>query len=780
MNWTKYIKLVSLLMILLFGMGNQCNNKPEIEVSNWESPLTPKGPKGTTMVFAKNGQAKVAILLPEKAEPVEEKAAEELAHWLGLITNAEFRIINEPSPSKDPVISIGNTRLYREKMDKPVQFLNEGYAIEQADGHLFLNGGAWQGPLHAVYALLEEDLGCRWYTRFWKKRDFAESIEYPVLETLAFQPILRKSEPAFAIRELMIKDAFRPEWAVRNGLHPNWSYTPAITEEWGGQLNYPKGWQGHTFNKLLPRDTYFQKHPEYFSELNGKRVAKAQLCLTNEAVFKIALKKTQEVLRANPDAELFSISQNDGGGLTCTCSACSKVNRQEGAKSGTLIRFVNRIAKEISSEFSDVRITTLAYKETYLPPKTRPHDNILVQLCTDVHWPNKYLSVSEGPEISKALDGWADLGANLIIWDYAVRFKEYLRPLPNMQVLTENLRTYRDKGVQGVLIQGNFQSFGASQSAMRTWVWSKLLWNPDLDTKALIKDFTYGYYEMAGELVYQYNLGLWELWEKQRNNRSAREEELVTLDLARQGIEVFTKAQTMGLPEHVRQRVDMAKLAPLYLALALQARSDEPIDEKERKAWKKEFEKLWEKTGMERMGQGNQQPEEFFQTNQIRSTRGPASKPNAIVLTELDYKLLDDPEATVEIIKDPLAGNGFAIQQTGASKRWLIRAQLHRKDRITKNKRYRVLAYLRGSRLPGQGGSDKVLLRAGVYNNSLKKYESGCLQRLKASDLSANKYTQVELGVFELNDKQILLFTSGNDPGFEAFYIDRVELIPEN
>ena len=41
---------------------------------------------------------------------------------------------------------------------------DEGYQIAVEGEHLLLRGGAGRGIVNAVYALLEEDIGCRWYT----------------------------------------------------------------------------------------------------------------------------------------------------------------------------------------------------------------------------------------------------------------------------------------------------------------------------------------------------------------------------------------------------------------------------------------------------------------------------------------------------------------------------------------------------------------------------------------------------------------------------------------
>lgn len=49
---------------------------------------------------------------------------------------------------------------------------------------------------------------------------------------------------------------------------------------------------------------------------------------------------------------------------------------------------------------------------------------------------------------------------------------------------------------------------------LRGWVWAKQLWNPELDTQTLLKDFVFGYYKEAAEPLWNYQRMMWEYWEK--------------------------------------------------------------------------------------------------------------------------------------------------------------------------------------------------------------------------------------------------------------------------
>jgi hypothetical protein len=155
--------------------------------TGWANALLPRGKKAPEITLASGGKAHYAILLPATPDAKEEKAAAELAKWFKEMSAADFVIVKEGSsgeavtkqgaatqnaarqsiaklPSR--FISVGRTQmLQKARLPQAALSLNpEGLAIGQKDTNLYLFGGTRRGPIYAALALLEEDLGCRWYT----------------------------------------------------------------------------------------------------------------------------------------------------------------------------------------------------------------------------------------------------------------------------------------------------------------------------------------------------------------------------------------------------------------------------------------------------------------------------------------------------------------------------------------------------------------------------------------------------------------------------------------
>ncbi len=556
----------------------------------WKSALTPKGVPGAEITLARGGRTAYEILIPESPTTQEQKAAEDLAHWLGEMTGARFPVVMESDVAPTgKVISIGKTRVLANSGSKigEANLGDEGYAIDEQGGNLFLVGGGTRGPINAVYALLEEDLGCRWYSRF------SQSI--PRKPTLKFGPVKRSYVPVLEIRDPYYWEAFDGTWSLRN--RSNSSNAP-VPVEWGGNKAYALF--VHTFNTLVPPAQYFKEHPEWFSEHNGKRDP-GQLCMSNPEALKVTVESVKRILRLRPDAQIISVSQNDSVPC-CSCPLCKATADAEGSMSGPLLKFVNAVADEVGKEFPKVRISTLAYLDTAEPPKTvRPHKNVAIQLCTDSHaWGEPFLTIEETTTFQNRMKAWAAMGADINIWDYTCNFSNYVGPMPNWQVVTDSIHFFVNNNAKGVMLQGNYQTPGTADGYMRCWVWSKLLWDPTLDTQALMKDFVYGYYGKAAGPIWDYQDLLWSIWEKEHLGKlksvpSGIRYPMTIFDqeFMSKAKDCFKRANELAAddPQTLR-RVEEEEFQILYADIVQSAQSGKPADVAAFKATLDRFERI--------------------------------------------------------------------------------------------------------------------------------------------------------------------------------------------
>jgi hypothetical protein len=442
--------------------------------------------------IARRGKAAAKIVLGADASETEKWAADELAFFLHLSTGCAIPVSSNSTPYENRLlVGEGAARLAGSGFD--AKSLQPEEIFVQTEGHdLILAGGSPRGTLYAVYTFLEVVVGCRWWTQ--------ATWNVPSKPSLAIGPISIHYAPPLEYREPFWFVAFDPFWAARNKANG----TRAGGDDRRGGRHVYEGFV-HTFYPLIPPDRYFASHPEWFSEIDGKRTFEnAQLCLTNEEMRQELVKNLKIKLRDNPSATIASVSQNDCYS-NCTCQRCRAVDEEEGSPSGSLLRFVNAVAADIEAEFPEITIDTLAYQYTRKPPLlARPRPNVIIRLCSIECSFSRPLDDPRNKAFLDDLEGWSKIADRLFIWDYTTDFSNYIQPHPNYGMLGPNIRLFVKNKVRGIFEQGAYQSWGSEMAELRAWMLAKLLWNPALDAGRLRQEFLNGYYGPAAPQVSKY------------------------------------------------------------------------------------------------------------------------------------------------------------------------------------------------------------------------------------------------------------------------------------
>lgn len=434
--------------------------------------------------LTENDQTAWKIVLPNDAVAVEKTAADELRLHLTGITGVEFPICSEDELAADQgrVFLVGRTKRTEAVL---AEVGKSAFAFDEifiksfptdSGPTVVLCGHDRRGTLYAVYEFLEKVGGVRWFA--------PDCTVIPPNPNLAVPDDLSVSyAPKIFSREMYHRLAQGGVFSARN------RGNGSIPENYGGRVSIVNF--VHSFYKYLPPEKYFADHPDWYSEVKGKRTAdNAQLCLTNDAMRAELTKNVLEALRNNPGATMIDISQNDWAGY-CECPKCKAVDDAEESHAGTLVTFLNQVAADVEKEFPDVLVETLAYQYTRRPPKTvRPRGNILIRLCSIEC---SFLEPVTGPknaEFASDLDGWSKIAEQLFIWDYVTNYNDYIGPHPNWDALAANVRVFVDRGAVGLFEEGEGDDF----CEMKNWVLMKLMWDPTLDEQALMREFCDGYY----------------------------------------------------------------------------------------------------------------------------------------------------------------------------------------------------------------------------------------------------------------------------------------------
>ena len=420
---------------------------------------------------------KYVILLPENPTEQDVFAAELFVKYLKEITGISLTVKKEPFSKKGPVISIGETDLAK-KNNVPV-CVGQSYRLTFRDRDFFI-----KGSVYGVIAILEEDLGVRWYRK----------TKAPVIRKISGDKISivpREYTPVFDMREPIFDDAWKhTEWGAFNRLQP-FSYYFNIPYKMGGGISNSKYFI-HTYDLFIPAKKFFASMPDLFPLRNGKRFPShqfdGQLCYTNPKVADIIAAELEKSIAEQKGYRLFSVSQNDNNNSNCECEACQKIIAVEGL-SGATIQLANQVAERLVKKYPDIRISTLAYNKTQkVPSNIKPSDNTVIFYAPirQRAMALQYLPWSDISIISQELADWKKVTKNLYVWDYVNTPR--VVPFPNFDVVDRNFKLWAESGIKGVLLE-SAEYWMNSLGALKAWVFSKKLWNPNWKMDSLIAEF---------------------------------------------------------------------------------------------------------------------------------------------------------------------------------------------------------------------------------------------------------------------------------------------------
>ena len=388
----------------------------------------------TVLTLAQDGMTDYGIVIAQNADKRIVTASEELAHFLTTMTRAKFEVRRDDSPVSDFEIVLGETN--RKMLEGVPPALRpktwEGFVILSEGDKLFIIGGQIpRGTLYGVYDFLERELGVRFLA--------PEVTHVPRRSTLQVAVPDRVFDPPFEFR------AHMSPHNARDG-YGEWSGRSRINSEsvgWGSVRRI--GRQVHSFAFLVPPKTYFDKNPEMFALIDGERSSR-ELCLSHPETLRVATEKALDWARSAPkDPDIRSIvhlSQNDTGSPGCQCTDCAAADAEAGTTfTGQLMRFVNKIAREIGRERPDVYVETLAYHRSEYPPANMVAEpNVVIWFAPiglDLGHP-----LDEQPKHWNNLQGWRRVCPRIFIWDYPQGFHDLLAPFPSLWTTARNIQLF--------------------------------------------------------------------------------------------------------------------------------------------------------------------------------------------------------------------------------------------------------------------------------------------------------------------------------------------------
>lgn len=456
------------------------------------------------ITLIENGDSDYKIVISETASACVRTASTVLRDYLEQISGVCLPIVDDGTADTACEIVLGSTNREAEAgavFDREA-LGDEGFTLLVKGKKVFIAGSDVRGTLYGVYAFLEDELGCRWFT--------PELTVIPKSGTVKIDARLNDTQiPAFEYRHTDWFSSADDIWAVANRVNG-----AAVPDEMGGYISYAAFC--HTMASLVP-DSLFAEHPEFFSYRRdeGRRLdpttvlQHSQRCLSNPDVLAVTIENTRSLLSSRPQSRIMSITQNDNL-FYCECDSCNAIAEQYGGQGGLNLWFVNQVASALEEEFPSVIFDTFAYYYTSEPPKNiAAAPNVCVRFCTIeccychpieqcghqgrvenfTDWPKE-----KEPKFANNMKQWSGICDKLYVWDYTMNFLHYMQIFPNFHIMAANLQFFKENNVEGVFEEGNSMVTDGEFGKMKAYILAKLMWNPYQSVEQLMTEFMNAYY----------------------------------------------------------------------------------------------------------------------------------------------------------------------------------------------------------------------------------------------------------------------------------------------
>ena len=444
------------------------------------------------LTLSVRGGESIPLVIAENPAPSLGFATKEWNRHLQKLTGGQAKILHAV-PADGRCVEL--------KLDPLEPGDDDSFSLKADERKLTIRGGT-RGVLYGVFEVLETYGGVGWYSRTY--------THVPQLDRFAVPtPLDRREKPAFDVRWPGWGAARDMDGLLAVHLRLNGTGVVGRRPAYGGvRYRVGRGWTCHTYNRLCPVEKYGREHPEYFSEIRGRRrLAQTQLCTTNPDVREIACSNLFAAIRRDPTADAWRIEQNDYD-FPCECPTCAAIDAREGTHAGAALEFANVLAGRVARAFPGKTLEFSAYQFTRKPPKhLRPAPNMVVELAAiECDYARPFGSADEAPanvEFRRDFEDWCRIATRINLYDYTTNYRRYMHPFPNLETIAGNIRYYRDHGVKILYSEGSGTAH-ADLAELKPWLIAKLAWNPDRDLDELVGTFCRGHYGKAAANVLDY------------------------------------------------------------------------------------------------------------------------------------------------------------------------------------------------------------------------------------------------------------------------------------
>jgi|GEM_PF-2473441 len=425
--------------------------------------------------IANSGKALMPIIISANASGATRQSAQTLAGYLQKMSGADFDIQTGDGNSGIVVGEAKDFPAFKSTFgDRKMQ--SEDYILRSFSHGIYIIGATNKGMDHAIWDFLYH-LG---YRRFFPNPHW-EIIPQQTHLTI---DINVKEHPDFF---------FRTIWTTGFGWHGDLqNYRDKMSQNWAewAQANRLGGaikvQSGHAWNTIVAENkAEFDKHPEYFALMNGKRETNSpqkMFCISNAGLRQLVVQYALDYFKDHPEEDCVSIEPADTSKIWCQCENCQSI----GSSSDQMAFLANEVADAVRQKYPDKYVSFYAYSRHSDPPTIKLHPGVIVPETTA-------LTYGKVKSFEQRVAGWRDAGAMVGVrdylsvwnWEFAV---PHIAKASQLDTLPAELTHYRQMGM-GAFSSEATNNWGAN--GLGYYIAARILWDGKeaQHVDALVTDF---------------------------------------------------------------------------------------------------------------------------------------------------------------------------------------------------------------------------------------------------------------------------------------------------
>lgn len=463
--------------------------------------------------FVKDGKTEYKIVLEENNSALLGRAATELTTFLYEASGVEsIPVLSDARAeytAQSKYIVIGDNSVTKAaglslNAEEADLLGNDGYRIVTKDESVFIFGNTDTASLYGLYDFMYYTLGV----------EFFGGDNYSII----------KNEnvflPDFNITEV-------PDFETRiGGIGMKGENTNERLRFNNDGLITVQGNGWHTSMLFLPKETYYEAHPDWYASnlpelcFTAHGVEEEYEAMANEMYIKV-----RDLLIDYPDANRVAIGQMDGaGGKWCNCATCTAEKQKYGTDSAVLVKFINDVSSRVTEYFKEqgdereITYTFLAYNYvtdlgpakknedgTWSAIDVRCNDNVVPTLAHLDKMHNRPYTDKQNEHYRDSIASWAAVSDRMYNWLYQTNFYHYMFPYETFSSYQDDFKYILERGSEFIFVQGQFNVSGHTGfNDLKNYICSKLMWNVNENLSELYDRYFKGVFREAAQPMKEY------------------------------------------------------------------------------------------------------------------------------------------------------------------------------------------------------------------------------------------------------------------------------------